>query len=96
MIKYCIYYSAPKVCIKCDSNHLLSFHKTECVDLIENIVDPNCYEYEFKIIPICSGCSPGFYFEEDSCVRCPNTEGCLQCDPFNDLECLICAPNYYQ
>ena len=98
-IANCLTYDTATTCSICSSNSVLNVARTACnTTSFAAFADPNCAQNFLLNQPVCTQCSPGNYFINNTCTACSNNTyaaGCFACDPTNNNVCLLCRPTYY-
>lgn len=96
----CVAYSGQTTCARCKPTYVLSADKSSCNGTTFVLsIDPNCNDSQLSSSPFCAMCSPSYYFINSTCTACTNntaTNGCYQCNPYNQTSCLACLPGFYQ
>jgi len=98
-ISNCITYDTATTCTNCTAGSILNVARTACnTTFYSPYLDPNCQSSVLLSQPNCVQCNPGAVFVNGTCAQCntnPLSSGCYSCNPQNQTNCLVCAPNYY-
>lgn len=100
IVDYCDIYLTDGICNQCQSNMALSENHKYCFaspSILSN-TDTNCRQARLLDVPVCVACAAGYYWQDGYCKSCDSLVpglGCLICSPYDEVECLVCAPGFY-
>jgi hypothetical protein len=93
-IDHCETYYSNGVCAQCESNHVLSSDKSQCLYDV-SFLGNNCQAGKFFSEPKCFLCRSGYYFDSNgNCQPCAMT-GCAVCTEDTSASCRLCQKGFY-
>lgn len=100
-IPNCEIYETGTVCRSCLKGFVLHSNKTACIDSPSILAqtDFNCAINLMQAAPVCAKCSPGYFFSDGKCKICdknPLSDGCYQCNHYDQTLCLMCDFGWFQ
>lgn len=94
-----VYDNLTQNCKICDPQFILTTDGKSCVSASGLVSFSSCSQMKYRLEPVCTACSPGFYFVDGSCTSCEEEvgygRGCLYCDYAQTDRCLICRSSYF-
>ena len=96
IISNCLEVNQQKKCVRCEPNYVYRKENNTCVlDIPVHQLNPNCDRMVYELLPTCTACMEGFYFDSHDCVPCSGNGSCSFCNATDPTMCYMCASGFY-